>query len=80
MSGVKRDWDMLSEVERRHAVGEIIGYFEKERGETIGVVAAGRVLDVVLQATNGALWNRMLDSVMPLLEQKITDIDISLRK
>ncbi len=80
MSGVKRDWDVLSDVERRHAVGEIIGYFEKERGEKIGVVAAGRVLDVVLQATNSALWNRMLDGVMPLLEQKITDMDISLRK
>lgn len=80
MSEVKRDWDVLSETERRQAVSEIIGHFENERGEKIGVVAAGQLLDTVLRVTNKAVYNRALDDVMAFLEKNVTDINISLRK
>jgi uncharacterized protein (DUF2164 family) len=80
MSEIKRDWDVLSDDERRFAVGEIIGYFEKERDEKIGAVAAGQLLDLLLQTTYAPVYNRALDNVKLLLEQSLADVDISLRK
>lgn len=80
MPEVKRDWDVLSDAERRHAIGEIIGHFEKERGEKIGIVAAGQILDMVLRVTHSAVYNRALDTIKLFLEKNIVDIDISLRK
>lgn len=81
---VKRDWDTLSDEERRFAVGEIIGYFESERGEKIGVVAAGQLLDFFLRTTGPAVYNRALDDTKALLEKTLgsfaLDIDVALRK
>lgn len=80
MSEIKRDWDALSDEERRFAVGEIIGYFEKERDEKIGVIAAGQLLDLLLRITYAPVYNKALDNVKMLLEKSLEDADISLRK
>jgi uncharacterized protein (DUF2164 family) len=80
MPEIKRDWDVLSDDERRFAIGEIIGYFEKERGEKIGVVAAGQLLDLLLRITYAPVYNKVLDNVKSLLEKALEDADISLRK
>lgn len=80
MTGVKRDGDVLSDADRRLAVAEIVTYFEKERSEKIGVVAASQILDVVLRVTHKAVYNRALDDITSFLERNIVDIDISLRK
>ena len=84
MVEIKRDWDALSDDERRFAIGEIIGYFEKERDEKIGMVAAGQILDLVLRLTNKPVYNRALDDIGLFLEnefnQMMVDVDVSLRK
>jgi len=80
MAGIKRDWDVLSDTERRLVIEEIVGYFEIERNEKIGVVAAGQMLDLVLRMTNRPIYNKALDDIMLLLEQNVADIDVSLRK
>ncbi|MFA9262040.1 MAG: DUF2164 family protein [Undibacterium sp.] len=80
MSEVKRDWDVLSDDERRFALSEIVGYFEKEQNEKIGVVAAGQILDLILRMTNGPIYNRALDNVTAFLEKSLIDADALLRK
>ena len=81
---IKRDWDVLSGDERRLAAGELIGYFEKERGERIGAVAAGQILDLCLRVTHRPIYNEALDDVKLLLEKSfggvLLDIDVALRK
>lgn len=84
MSEIKRDWDILSDEERKHAIDEIIGYFATERGEEMGVIAAGELLDMFLRTTGGAIYNHALDDLHPLLEKNLAttllDIDTDLRK
>lgn len=81
---VKRDWDVLSDDERRFVTSEIIGYFETERNEKIGVVAAGQLLDFFLRTSGPAVYNRALDDTKVLLEKTLgsiaLDIDVTLRK
>ena len=84
MSAIKRDWDVLSDEERHFVIAELVGHFEKERGEKIGVVAAGQILDLILKLTHVASYNRAVDDVKAFLgdrfEQSMIDIDASLRK
>lgn len=84
MTEIKRDWDVLSDEERKVAIDEIVAYFATERNEEIGVIAASDLLDLFLRTTSGAIYNRALDDLKPLLEknltQTLTDIDITLRK
>lgn len=84
MPEIKRDWDILSDEERKHAIDEIIGYFATERGEELGIIAAGELLDMFLRTTGGAIYNHALDDLRPLLEKNLAttllDIDTTLRK
>lgn len=79
-----RAWDFLSEDQRRAAVNEIIGYFLDERNETIGIVAAGHILDFFLQTCGSAVYNKAIDDIKPFLtkelESTLLNLDISLRK
>lgn len=84
MTEIKRDWDVLSDEERKTAIDEIIGYFTTERNEEIGVIAAGELLDMFLRTTGGTIYNHALDDLRPLLEKNLAttllDIDTTLRK
>ncbi len=84
MTEIKRDWDILSNEERKAAIDEIIGYFATERNEEIGVIAAGELLDMFLRTTGSTIYNYALDDVRPLLEKSLAttllDIDTTLRK
>ncbi len=84
MTEIKRDWDILSDEERKAAIDEIIGYFATGRNEEIGIIAAGELLDMFLRTTGGIIYNHALDDVSPLLEKNLAttllDIDTTLRK
>ncbi len=84
MTEIKRDWDILTDGERKHAIDEIIGYFATERNEEMGVIAASELLDLFLRTTGGAVYNHALDHIRPLLEKNLNttllDIDVTLRK
>jgi uncharacterized protein (DUF2164 family) len=84
MTDIKRNWDVLTDDERKHALDEIIGYFATERNEDIGIIAAQSLLDMFLRTTGVTLYNHALDDLRPLLEKNLAtallDVDISLRK
>ncbi len=84
MNEIKRDWDVLSNDQRRKIIDEIITFFSEEREEKIGVVAAEQILDFFLRITGKPIYNKALDDVKPFLEKKlgdtIFDIDTFLRK
>lgn len=84
MIEIKRDWDILSDEERKAAIDEIIGYFATGRNEEIGIIAAGELLDMFLRTTGGTIYNHALDDIRPLLEKNLSttilDIDTTLRK
>lgn len=81
---IKRSWDLLTEKQKNIIIDKIIGYFEKDRNEQIGVVAAEQILDFFLDTAGGAIYNNALNDIKPLMEQELANslinVDISLRK
>lgn len=84
MGEIKRDWDLLSNEQRRLAIDAIITYFKEELDQEIGIIAGEHILDFFLRTTTSAVYNRALDDMKPFLEKNLEstlfDIDVHLRK
>jgi uncharacterized protein (DUF2164 family) len=78
MKKVKRSWDMLSKEKKRVCIDKVIGYFEVERGERIGVIAAEEVLDFVLQMVAGEIYNIGVGDSKKALKEKFEDLEVDL--
>jgi uncharacterized protein (DUF2164 family) len=77
MTSVER-FGLLSEEERRRAVEEIITYFEKERGEELGLIGAGELLDFFLQTVSPGVYNKAISDAQELVKKGAEDIDFTL--
>lgn len=84
MTDVKRSWDILDADQRRDAIQHIINYFYSERGEEIGVIAAGNILDMLLQDIGKYLYNKGVEDTKDFIkkdqEELIVDIEVSLKR
>ncbi|MEK7549474.1 MAG: DUF2164 family protein, partial [Patescibacteria group bacterium] len=84
MGEIKRDWDLLSNEQRRLTIDAIITYFKEELDQEIGIISAEHILDFFLRTTTSAVYNRALDDMKPFLEKNLEstffDIDVHLRK
>lgn len=58
MTNVKRYWEHLSDEEKRFAKDELILFFERERDEKIGLIAAEEILNYFLQNVGNRLYNK----------------------
>ena len=58
MSEIKRNWERLSDEEKETAKQELIYFFEKEREEQIGVIAAEEILNFFLQSVGNKIYNK----------------------
>jgi uncharacterized protein (DUF2164 family) len=78
MTSRKPLWDFLSDKEREDCLGSIIAYFQKERNEIIGVIAAQEFLDVVQEKVTWSAYNKGVEDAKTLLEDKFAGINIDL--
>ena len=67
---------MLTEEDRDRCIKEIVGYFLDERGETIGVIAAGNILDFFLQSAGPNIYNKAIEDGKKLLKKQLEGWDI----
>ncbi|MEK6809483.1 MAG: DUF2164 family protein [Nanoarchaeota archaeon] len=74
----KQKFDFVSDEERRKCIKEIIGFFQDERNEEIGIIAAERVLDFFLQTMGEEIYRRAIEDVMVLLKERFEDLDVEL--
>lgn len=84
MTQVKRSWDLLTDDQRKNAIDEIISFFFSERGEEIGVIAAGNLLDMFQQQAGVQLYNQGVDDTKDFIKKRFeelgVDIEVSLKK
>ena len=66
--------DLSFEVKR----GEIVGFFENERDEEIGVIAAGEVLEFVLEKLGGTIYNKGVRDTKKLIRSRMEDFDVDI--
>lgn len=84
MTIIKRGWDLLSKDQRRSAINAIIQFYATERGETVGVIAAEELLDMVLQVAGKHLYNRGVEDTTEFVQRQFEamgmEIEISVKK
>ncbi|MEK7673293.1 MAG: DUF2164 family protein [Patescibacteria group bacterium] len=78
MSDIKRKWDLLSEEKRKTIIDEIVTFFNQERGETIGVIAAEDILDFFLQNAAQDIYNKGVEDAKKLLKKRFDDLEMDL--
>ncbi len=78
MKKVKRQWDVLTDKRRRECVDEIIGYFQRERDEKIGIVAAEDILDFFLREVGKDVYQKAITDSKTLLQGRLADLEVDL--
>jgi len=78
MGELKRKWNRLPEYKRQKCIGEIIEFFERERDEQIGVIAAGQILDIFLQSAGRELYNQGIEDTRKALGNRVDELMLDL--
>lgn len=78
MEKAKRKWDVLSEERRRMLINEIITYFKTERGEDIGVIAAGDVLAFFLEALGPDCYAKAVSDAKSVVARSFENLETDL--
>ena len=78
MPGVERKWERLSPEERQRLVQELIDYFERERDEKIGLIAAGDLLDHFLRSAGTVLYNKGIHDARKAMESRFNELNYDL--
>lgn len=78
MAEAQRKWDKLTEEQRQQCINELIDFFERERDEKIGVVAAGELLNFFLQTAGRNLFNQGIETASRTLQTRIKDVMMDL--
>jgi len=66
----------LSSDEKRNLINEIQNFFDEERGEEIGIIAAEEVLEFFMDNLGGKIYNKALDDARIWTKKRLEDIDI----
>ena len=65
---------------RAQAVASIQAYFETERDETLGVIAAENLLAFVLAEIAPSVYNRAVADVQERLHARIAELDVDVHE
>ena len=78
MATVNRRWERLSEEESKAAKEALILFFEREREEKIGLIAADDLLNFFLQTVGGKIYNKGLEDAKKVLENRFEELKFDL--
>lgn len=78
MTNIKRKGDRLSDEKRRQAISELIRFFENERDEEIGRVAAEQLLNFFLDTVGPAIYNSGIEDAKSALASRVDELNYDL--
>lgn len=78
MTRAKRKWERLSDEERQKVKEEMILFFENERDEKIGLIAAEEILNFFLQSAGSSLYKKGVADAKKAMETRIEDLTFDL--
>lgn len=78
MSGIKHDWERLSNEESRLLKDDLILFFENELDEEIGVIAAEKILKFFLKSASNKLYNKGIDDAKRAVENRHEELQFDL--
>jgi len=65
----------LPKEEKEHIVRSVQQYFEEERAETIGNLAAEQIVDTMVQLLGPYLYNKAIADARAVVLEKISQVD-----
>jgi uncharacterized protein (DUF2164 family) len=74
----KAIWDVISDKRREECIRDIIGHFQDERGEEMGLIGAEQILDLVLEKIVWGSYNKGVSDIKAVLQDKFADINVDL--
>lgn len=78
MNKIKRRWERLSDEESKLVKEEMILFFENERDEKIGIIAAEEILNFFLKSVGSKLYNKGIDDAKKALENRYEELKFDL--
>ena len=78
MSGIKHDWERLSNEESRLLKEDLILFFKNELDEEIGVIAAEKILKNFLKSASNKLYNKGIDDAKRAVENRHEELQFDL--
>lgn len=69
---------LLGREKKREAIEAIIAYYQREKGEEIGIIAAEEILDFVLEMVGTEIYNKAVEDTKVLVVEKMTGILIDI--
>ena len=78
MSKAKRIWERLTDEEKRSAKEDLILFFENERDEKIGIIAAEEIINFFLQTVGSKLYNKGIADAKRALNNRIEELNYDL--
>ena len=77
MKTIKK-WDILSQNEKQKILDKIMYFFESERDESIGVIQAEELMDVLMEEAFDPIYNKWVLDSQKLLSERFQDLQIDL--
>lgn len=74
MKDARKSWERLNEDERRKVKEDLILFFERERDEKIGVIAADEILNFFLQSVGDKLYNQGVVDAKRAVENRLEEL------
>ena len=71
---MKRKWDRLTDQQRKTAKEDLIYFFESERAEKIGVIAADNLLDFFLEHVGSKIYNKGISDARKAMDTRIDEL------
>lgn len=78
MASIKRKGDRLSEENRNRIINEIIHYFDSERDEEIGRIAAEQLLNFFQETMGSEIYNQGIQDAKSTLKNRFEDLQFDL--
>ena len=78
MTKIKRRWERLTDEESKIVKEEMILFFENERDEKIGIVAAEEILSFFLKSAGSFLYNKGVDDAKKALNNRHEELQFDL--
>ena len=78
MTKIKRRWERLTDEESKIVKEEMILFFENERDEKIGIVAAEEILSFFLKSAGSFLYNKGVDDAKTALNNRHEELQFDL--
>ena len=78
MSKVKRAWERLTDEEKKSAKEELILFFENERDQKIGIIAAEEIINFFLQTVGTILYQKGITDAKKAVDNRIEELKYDL--